>query len=244
MQVCEDRASNNLDTGPPPKTLTRSRCSCWRYSISFPWLRFSKLKITVNSNDDTTANARQSLIRKAHVSLWLRWSKMSSLVLKLHFITFLQVSCTHSVTLIHEVVYEVNQSFLCWLTSTIDREAFGSLVKVGCFELRIRFLDVWLLWSIAYQEILSLKWSSKVFLLNKSHHIMMTILLRIPDNSKIYIENCINSPSQYVQNQIKTKSFQITNDTKFNILNRFFKIWMSVQCYIEFDMFISIGSYF
>lgn len=73
---------------------------------------------------------------------------------------------------------------------------------------------------------------------------MMTILLRIPDNSKIYIENCINSPSQYVQNQIKTKSFQITNDTKFNILNRFFKIWMSVQCYIEFDMFISIGSYF
>lgn len=177
MQVCEDRASNNLDTGPPPKTLTRSRCSCWRYSISFPWLRFSKLKITVNSNDDTTANARQSLIRKAPVSLWLRWSKMSSLVLKLHFITFLQVSCTHSVTLIHEVVYEVNQSFLCWLTSTIDREAFGSLVKVGCFELRIRFLDVWLLWSIAYQEILSLKWSSMVFLFNKSYHLMMTILL-------------------------------------------------------------------
>lgn len=73
---------------------------------------------------------------------------------------------------------------------------------------------------------------------------MMTILLRIPDNSKIYIENCINSPSQYVQKQIKTKSFQMTNDTKFYILNRIFKIWMSVQWNIESDILISIVSYF
>lgn len=182
----EDRKTNNLDTGPPPKTFTRSRCWCRRYSISFPRLRFSKLKITGNSKADTTANFRHSLIRKAHVSLWLRWSKMSSLVLKLHFITFLQVNCTHCVTLIYKMVYEVNKSFLCWLTSTIYREAFGSLVKVGCFELRIRFLDVWLLWSIAYQEILSLKRSSKVFLLNKLHHIMMTTLLNSRQQQDLY----------------------------------------------------------
>lgn len=106
---------------------------------------------------------------------------------ELHFINFLKVNCTYCVTLIHKMVYEINQSFLCWLTSTIYRKAFGSLVKVGCFKLSIWFFDVRLLRSITNQKILSLKWSSRVFLLNKSWHSMVTILL----NSRQQQDLCI-----------------------------------------------------